>query len=394
MNNSIGAVLRHGKWATCAGLVILTLSFAIFDLHARTTASELVNSWAQNEAVSIQQGNILSAITKSQRLLFSSNFVSGIRLVGRNSFGDQNLAEFGVVPKVINSDVQDEIQISSIGIFEYAATYKIPGRSDLFVVFGITPKFVTWIFLAFSFLIIVVVSAYTYFAVRSEKSRLESKAKLADLARGVAHDIRGPLSTIRMALSKPLNGESIELLRSAAGRINGIAEELLSSGRSSERLFDSAEPQADILKIAKLVVDEKRGLLTSNADLEIVLTNRTGKASIFVACDEVNAARVLSNLIQNSIEATSHCGKIEIAIDQQKQFVSVAIADSGKGIPSQQIPRLFQEGSTFGKEAGNGLGLYQAKCLIEKWKGSIRLFSKEGVGTTVFVNLPLCVRQS
>ena len=68
--------------------------------------------------------------------------------------------------------------------------------------------------------------------------------------------------------------------------------------------------------------------------------------------------------------------------------MGLAIKDSGRGIPSEVLPKLMRKGETYHKEGGTGLGLYHAKSSVESWGGTIELFSEVGQGTEVRVSLP------
>jgi signal transduction histidine kinase len=100
--------------------------------------------------------------------------------------------------------------------------------------------------------------------------------------------------------------------------------------------------------------------------------------------DSVTLKRIMSNLIQNSIEADSLLIKVETYIENNQLIIIVR--DNGKGIPHQILPRLAEKGITFGKASGSGLGLYHAKKQIEAMDGKL-FIHKMDVGTKVELNL-------
>ena len=99
--------------------------------------------------------------------------------------------------------------------------------------------------------------------------------------------------------------------------------------------------------------------------------------------------RALSNIIDNAVEALSEKeGKVLIQMNTTHQEISIEIHDDGKGIPSEVLPKLMAEGATFNKDGGSGLGLAYAKKTVDALKGSLRIGSQEGEGTTVTLRFP------
>ena len=99
--------------------------------------------------------------------------------------------------------------------------------------------------------------------------------------------------------------------------------------------------------------------------------------------------RVCSNLLNNSIEALGESGNITVDIHScNKDEIEIQVKDDGVGICSQILNRLGKRGETHGKPAGNGLGLFHARTSVESWRGSLKIDSQVGKGTTVKIRLP------
>ncbi|MCB0419187.1 MAG: ATP-binding protein, partial [Bdellovibrionales bacterium] len=110
---------------------------------------------------------------------------------------------------------------------------------------------------------------------------------------------------------------------------------------------------------------------------------------------ETALLRVLSNLIDNAVEALDRSGNIEVSGRVASGTESIiSIRDSGKGIPEGLLPHLMQKGATFGKKHGSGLGLFHARETLEKNGGSIEITSELGKGTVVSIAFPAVVVQS
>ena len=101
----------------------------------------------------------------------------------------------------------------------------------------------------------------------------------------------------------------------------------------------------------------------------------------------------ITNLIKNAIEATDGSGQVGLKLREEGGYAVIEISDNGKGIPEEILPNLGNEGFTYGKVQGTGLGLFHAKSIVEKqMNGSLKISSKVGYGTTVVISLPLAAR--
>jgi hypothetical protein len=109
---------------------------------------------------------------------------------------------------------------------------------------------------------------------------------------------------------------------------------------------------------------------------------------LFAKVDGTELMRVLSNLINNSVEAIRVSGWVRVILDTHEGFVSILIEDNGKGIPPEVLSKLGQPGNTFGKSRGNGLGLSHAISAVQSWNGKIEFSDRNGGGTQVRILLP------
>lgn len=233
---------------------------------------------------------------------------------------------------------------------------------------------------------------------KSEAARLQLKAKedLAHLSMEVAHDIRSPLAALEI-VSNDLTDVSEEkrlILRSALGRIKDIANELLSRNHSltqDDWKFNATTPVTPRPQLLSAIVDEliteKRMQFRSHLGVEI--THELGPLGygLFTTIPPYSLKRVLSNLINNSVEALDSGGKVRISLDANQTHAQLSIQDNGRGIPADILPKLLQRGETRNKEGGSGLGLYLAHSSCEAWGGTLRLESEVGQGTSVTLTL-------
>ncbi|MCM0605085.1 MAG: HAMP domain-containing histidine kinase [Xanthomonadaceae bacterium] len=228
------------------------------------------------------------------------------------------------------------------------------------------------------------------------------KAELGALASQVAHDIRSPLSALEVILSSvsDLPENKRTLLRESIHRIRDIANTLLVSYKNinsisridSQSSLRKTKIQKTLLfPLIESLVSEKRVEVRHSSQIQIDISQTNASFGLFSEIDSSLLKRILSNLINNSVEALSDVkdGKVEVSLRVDKNSDPlIVIKDNGGGIPSEIIDSLGQSGMTHGKEKGNGLGLHHAKKTILSWNGSLDIESIEGLGTQVKIRLP------
>ncbi|MCJ8015189.1 PAS domain S-box protein [Paenibacillus sp. KQZ6P-2] len=225
--------------------------------------------------------------------------------------------------------------------------------------------------------------------------RSEKLTTVGQLAAGVAHEIRNPLTTLRGFLqlqreTNRLSPQHNEIMLSELDRINLIVSEFLIL----------AKPQAVQFQIKSIrsILNGVISLLDSQAHLFGIEFKFEFEPEDFkVHCEENQMKQVFINIIKNAIEAMEDGedgGVITIELFQLNQEeIGITITDQGIGIPSDMMPKLGEPFFT-SKEKGTGLGLMISQGIIEGHKGMLEIFSKPGKGTRVDIVLPLAgVRQ-
>ncbi|MEZ4751079.1 MAG: HAMP domain-containing sensor histidine kinase [Bdellovibrionota bacterium] len=221
---------------------------------------------------------------------------------------------------------------------------------------------------------------------------LQTQASIGDMAAQVAHDIRSPLAALDMLATglTQLPEEKRVLMRGALGRIRDIANGLLDKHRSHPTDTAAAtEVKAELIStLVEPLLSEKR--VQYRGKLEIQIDSVVGPRSygLFAKVNPTEFKRVLSNVIDNGVEALGKKGKVVVETYADKEAVTICVTDNGKGIAAENLPRLMTRGESFGKASGAGLGLYHAKTSVETWGGSIRIHSQENKGTKVQIDLP------
>jgi len=215
-----------------------------------------------------------------------------------------------------------------------------------------------------------------------ESARVKS---MLEAAAQVAHDIRSPLATIQV-IEKALVLSSAEerlLLRNAIGRIREIANSLAESQR--EMKCFSVQPLSGLIDD---VVREKRAQYRSRPALDLRYQIDQGTYTVNVKVQPVEFRRVLSNLIDNSVDSITGPGIVSVTCGADREFLQVTISDTGKGICPELLHKLGIKGVTEGKTGGSGLGVSHARTTLEAWGGRLELASEVGKGTVATLLIP------
>ncbi len=231
-----------------------------------------------------------------------------------------------------------------------------------------------------------------------EQSDLEARAKrqeeLADLASQVAHDIRSPLTALSMVTANltAVPEKERTVIRLAVNRIRDIANGLLSRYRESRLVeADIQAPSGVGLELVSTLVDsmvsEKRQQISNRYGIQL-RADLSMSYGLFARVDPIEFNRMLSNVINNAVEAIPETGEVEVSVGSDDHRVSVVIRDTGKGMAPELIAKLGLRGATWGKSDGTGLGLHHAKTSVEKWGGQLEVESEVGKGTSITIHLP------
>lgn len=226
----------------------------------------------------------------------------------------------------------------------------------------------------------------------NEKLQVEKSEALSQMAKKVAHDIRSPLAALEMVSSniQGLPEESRNILRTICQRISDIANNLLRDHRDINKNTKAKVQSCLVVPLIEQILSEKRLTLKNrNHCLEADLPSHLALATSKI--NKVEFSRLLSNILNNSLEALGDSGKVVIKLLQERPgLFTLRIQDDGKGIPKMVLDRLGKEVITSGKEEGNGLGLFNAAKEMEKMGGELIVKSILNEGTTVSLMIPEC----
>lgn len=212
-------------------------------------------------------------------------------------------------------------------------------------------------------------------------------------AKQVGHDIRSPLACLILSLSQTssIPEEQRTLMRSAIQRITDITNCLHSKAKQDETPSHQIE-SVMISSLMDTLISEKRVQVRNKKNIQIDL-NLEKAYGLFATINSIEFKRVISNLINNSIESfDDKPHNIHVTVAKYQQWIQIDIDDNGKGIPTHILKNIGRPGFSYGKEtdanAGTGLGLSHAYKIMETFTGSLAIHSEVDKGTRVTLRLP------
>lgn len=220
-----------------------------------------------------------------------------------------------------------------------------------------------------------------------EVLRAEQLAAVGQLAAGVGHEIRNPLTSIKMIVQSGLEDED----RLTAEDLRVIEAEVRRMEGSLQAFLDFAKP-AKMERRPTPLVPLVRGvfdLVRARAEKQgVTLAADVPPAGVTVTADGGQLRHVLVNLVLNALDAMPAGGTLAVAVrGKPGARVEIEVADTGPGIAKAMLPRLFQPFAS-GKETGLGLGLVIAQRIVEDHGGRIAAANRPGGGASFIVTLP------
>jgi len=216
---------------------------------------------------------------------------------------------------------------------------------------------------------------------RARAIEAERLRAFRETARRVAHEMRNPLTPIRLAVAQlsrsaaPTQQDSIDVLVAESGRLEQLAREFTEFGRLPEG------PAAPV-DLAELLTGLARNSVPPTMRVRLALDPQL--PTLLGHYDPLQ--RAFSNIVRNAVEACDAQGEIELSARAENGGVRVEIRDHGPGVPPELAGRLFDPYVT-AKSGGTGLGLALAKQAVEMHEGAIAVEETPGGGATFVVRL-------
>ncbi len=215
-----------------------------------------------------------------------------------------------------------------------------------------------------------------------------------------AHEFKTPIASLSAyaqlldrrldTTHDPRNARAVQVIRDQAGRLTALVESLLDLSRIATGRFHIELVPLPVNDLLRRVVETEAGLHDQHT-----LTLVEAAKDVRVAGDEHRLEQVLQNLLSNAIKYSPRGGLVTVTLAASNGEAVIAVADEGIGIPPTALPHLFDRfyraGNTEPRGAlpGFGIGLYVVKEIVEQHGGTITVESKENVGSTFTVSIPL-----
>ncbi len=213
--------------------------------------------------------------------------------------------------------------------------------------------------------------------LQAKVRRSEKLAAIGELAAGIAHEVRNPLSSIRgfaqflkrVLKDRPKEGEYADLMVKEVDRINNVVTNLLSFARPLQPEPTPTDIREFLGHTLRLVEEDAR---TRKIDIRLDLP--TDQDLQEVKIDGNQMTQVMLNLVLNALQAVGAGGRVRLAARIEGGFLELCVEDDGPGIPPERVKRIFDPFFTT-KEKGTGLGLAIAQMIVENQGGEIHVSS-------------------
>jgi two-component system, NtrC family, sensor kinase len=243
---------------------------------------------------------------------------------------------------------------------------------------------------------------------QDERIYAEKMASLGRLVAGFAHELNSPLGALASSLDTidrtvsrlqndrrgpvdqpssqdherllPAMKEAMDVARKACHRVDSLMRTL----RHFSNLDQAPRRSIDV----RDCVENTLALMSRELGQEIVVTKALGDVPL-VECYPMDLNQVLMNLLLNAKEAIAGKGEVLISTWSSDTAVIIEIRDNGRGIPPDQIEKVFEPGfTTKGSGIGTGMGLPLCRRIMHRHQGSIGIKSQPGVGTNIILEIP------
>jgi len=260
--------------------------------------------------------------------------------------------------------------------------------------------------LATSLLGLAAIGLFAIFALRLLR-RIEDQneeLQLADVAKNefistVSHELRTPLTSmhgfVELLLDEsgdPLTEEQRDFLATVQRgsiRLERLVNDLLLTAQLRAGRLDIRKTNADLVEIARQSVESAQAHAGQKA---LQLSLAASSHSIQIDADVVRLGQAVDNLVSNAIKFTPEGGSVEVALAHDGARATLTVADTGMGMTSADIERLFEpffRTASAKQIQGTGLGLPIVKAIVEAHDGTITVTSQPNNGTSFGISLPL-----
>ena len=215
----------------------------------------------------------------------------------------------------------------------------------------------------------------------------------------VSHELKTPITSIRVLADSLMGMEDVpaelyrEFMEDIAEEIdreNKIITDLLALVKVDKKVTEMNITEVSMNELTEVILKRLRPIARKR-DIEVTFESiRPVKATV----DEVKISLVLSNLVENAVKYNKENGWVKVILDADHQFFTLTVSDSGVGIPEESLDHIYERFYRVDKShsreiGGTGLGLAITRSAVLMHRGSIRVESTPGEGTSFIVKIPL-----
>lgn len=215
----------------------------------------------------------------------------------------------------------------------------------------------------------------------------------------VSHELKTPITSIKVLADSLIAQEDVpnemykEFMQDIASEIdreNSIINDLLALVRMNKDSSALKVSQVNIVEIVEMVIKRVKPI-ADKRNIEIIFENFK---PVTAEVDEVKMTMVITNLIENAVKYNILDGWVKVSLNEDLSYFYLKVSDSGIGIPEESQMQVFERFYRVDKArsretGGTGLGLAITNTVVNLHKGEIKLYSKEGEGSTFTVRIPL-----
>ena len=235
----------------------------------------------------------------------------------------------------------------------------------------------------------------------AEQALKEADRRKDEFLATLAHELRNPLAPIRIAVQllrmagalNPTAEEARDMIDRQVSQMVRLVDDLLDVSRITRGKLDLRKEQVDFAAVVQSALETARPLIERSGHS---LTVSLPPEPVLLEADPVRLSQVIANLLTNAAKYTNQGGHIGLIVKQVGAEVIVTVKDTGIGIASEHLPRLFEMFSQVApalerSQGGLGIGLALVKGLVEMHGGSVVASSAgPGKGSQFVVRLPIC----
>lgn len=230
-------------------------------------------------------------------------------------------------------------------------------------------------------------TGFNEMVARLDSDERRRRALLADLA----HELRTPLTVVRGNVEGMLDG----VYEPDAERLRTVVDEVAVIQRLLDDLTILSKSDAGVLQLEIEEVDPRTVVAASvrvvadrARDAAVEVTTRTNGVPATIEADPVRIEQVIVNLLTNAVRHTPAGGSVSVTAASYHDGLRISVADTGAGIPTEDLPHVFDRFVRSADSGGSGLGLAIARRLVEAHGGTITARQGERGGTVVTFTVP------